>query len=259
MLGGLEAIRALATRRLSAAAIHRAGDLHLRRAHAIWNRMPRKPIALRPAGSRPPRATAKDRDGVSLDDARCAAGFEGPLASVRLPPGYYSAFVEMHIEQGPLLEQHNVPLGVVTAIAAPASLKIIDRRRRRSRGRRADAGSARCVSRGRRDRPGSGGERAIQRLERHRGNRGRVRSFSRRRQQRPQPRADGNRCARHRRSPARFRVAKNRAGLRGSRAPPRRQGKLGTRQRRSSGALRSACRGRARSKLAKRTACRSSA
>jgi N-carbamoyl-L-amino-acid hydrolase len=66
----------------------------------------------------------KDRDGVTLDDARCAAGFDGALSSVRLPPGYYSAFVEMHIEQGPLLERHDVPLGVVTAIAAPASLKI---------------------------------------------------------------------------------------------------------------------------------------
>jgi len=66
----------------------------------------------------------KDRDGVSLDDARSTAGFQGLLSSVRLPPAYYSAFVEMHIEQGPLLEQHKVPLGVVTAIAAPASLKI---------------------------------------------------------------------------------------------------------------------------------------
>jgi ureidoglycolate amidohydrolase len=65
-----------------------------------------------------------DRDGVSLDNARWAAGFEGPLSSVRLPPGAYSAFVEMHIEQGPLLEQRNVSLGVVTAIAAPAGLKI---------------------------------------------------------------------------------------------------------------------------------------
>src|ERR1700730_17778989 len=30
----------------------------------------------------------------------------------------------MHIEQGPLLERRQVPLGVVTAIAAPASLRI---------------------------------------------------------------------------------------------------------------------------------------
>jgi ureidoglycolate amidohydrolase len=65
-----------------------------------------------------------DRDGVSLDDARRAAGFEGPLASVRLSPGYYSAFVEMHIEQGPILEQRNIPIGIVTAIAAPSSLKV---------------------------------------------------------------------------------------------------------------------------------------
>jgi N-carbamoyl-L-amino-acid hydrolase len=74
----------------------------------------------------PAKAGARlDRDGVTLDNARWAAGFEGPLASVPLPPGYYSAFVEMHIEQGPMLERHNVPLGVVTAIAAPASLTII--------------------------------------------------------------------------------------------------------------------------------------
>ena len=46
------------------------------------------------------------------------------MASVGLPEGYYSAFVEMHIEQGPILERHNIPLGIVTAIAAPASLKI---------------------------------------------------------------------------------------------------------------------------------------
>jgi ureidoglycolate amidohydrolase len=64
-----------------------------------------------------------DRAGVSLEIARTTAGFEGPLASVRLPVGYYSAFVEMHIEQGPLLERHNIPLGVVTAIAAPAGFK----------------------------------------------------------------------------------------------------------------------------------------
>jgi N-carbamoyl-L-amino-acid hydrolase len=79
------------------------------------------------SGSLDPEAADryKDRDEVSLADARWAAGFVGPLESVRLPPGYYSAFVEMHIEQGPLLEQRNVPLGVVTAIAAPASFRIL--------------------------------------------------------------------------------------------------------------------------------------
>jgi ureidoglycolate amidohydrolase len=69
-------------------------------------------------------ARLKDRDGVSLDEARTAAGLTGSLEDVRLPAGYYSAFAELHIEQGPLLEQRGVPLGVVTAIAAPAGLKI---------------------------------------------------------------------------------------------------------------------------------------
>jgi len=69
-------------------------------------------------------AQLKDRDRVSLDQARSAAGFAGPLSSVRLPPECYFAFVELHIEQGPILEQRNIPIGVVTAIAAPASLNI---------------------------------------------------------------------------------------------------------------------------------------
>ena len=38
---------------------------------------------------------------------------------MRLPRGYYKAFVELHIEQGPLLERKRIPLGVVTKIAAP--------------------------------------------------------------------------------------------------------------------------------------------
>ncbi|PWT98768.1 MAG: Zn-dependent hydrolase, partial [Terriglobia bacterium] len=66
-----------------------------------------------------------DRDGASLDQVRTRAGFGGPLASVRLPEGYYSAFVELHIEQGPLLEQRGIDIGAVTAIAAPAGLKIL--------------------------------------------------------------------------------------------------------------------------------------
>ena len=39
-----------------------------------------------------------------------------------MAPGYYAGFIELHIEQGPLLEQQGIPIGIVTAIAAPASL-----------------------------------------------------------------------------------------------------------------------------------------
>jgi ureidoglycolate amidohydrolase len=67
----------------------------------------------------------KDREGLTLNEVRATAGFTGPLDTVRLAPGYYHAFVELHIEQGPLLERREIPLGVVTAIAAPASLRII--------------------------------------------------------------------------------------------------------------------------------------
>jgi ureidoglycolate amidohydrolase len=66
----------------------------------------------------------KDHDGKSLGEVRAAGGFVGALSAVRLPSGYYSAFIELHIEQGPLLERRQVPVGVVTAIAAPASIKI---------------------------------------------------------------------------------------------------------------------------------------
>jgi N-carbamoyl-L-amino-acid hydrolase len=69
-------------------------------------------------------ASLRDPEGATLDEVRAAAGFSGPLAGVALPPGAYHAFVELHIEQGPLLERGGIPLGVVTAIAAPATLHI---------------------------------------------------------------------------------------------------------------------------------------
>ena len=66
----------------------------------------------------------RDHEGRSLDEVRMAAGFTEGLARVPLPAGYYSAFVELHIEQGPLLEKENIPIGVVTQIAAPASIRL---------------------------------------------------------------------------------------------------------------------------------------
>jgi ureidoglycolate amidohydrolase len=66
----------------------------------------------------------KDSEGSSLDEVRERAGVRGELGAVKLPSAYYKAFVELHIEQGPLLERERIPLGVVTSIAAPASLNI---------------------------------------------------------------------------------------------------------------------------------------
>jgi ureidoglycolate amidohydrolase len=61
--------------------------------------------------------------GLALADVRNAAGFAGTLASVKLTQGYYDAWVELHIEQGPLLERESIQLGIVTGIAAPASFR----------------------------------------------------------------------------------------------------------------------------------------
>ena len=66
-----------------------------------------------------PQATT----GLTLHDVRTAAGFSAPLNTVPLPPRYYHAWVELHIEQGPLLEREGIPIGIVTNIAAPASYR----------------------------------------------------------------------------------------------------------------------------------------
>jgi N-carbamoyl-L-amino-acid hydrolase len=66
----------------------------------------------------------RDKQGRGLDELRTAAGFTGELESVRLEPGHFHQFVELHIEQGPLLEREGLDLGIVTHIAAPASMRI---------------------------------------------------------------------------------------------------------------------------------------
>lgn len=63
----------------------------------------------------------KDEQGRTLEEVRAAAGYTGALASVQLGAEAYSGFVELHIEQGPLLEAQDQAIGIVTAIAAPAS------------------------------------------------------------------------------------------------------------------------------------------
>jgi ureidoglycolate amidohydrolase len=66
----------------------------------------------------------RDPDGRSLDDLRSAAGCSGSLESVRLPAGYYHSFVELHIEQGPVLEARGIPIGIVEHIAGPSSYRV---------------------------------------------------------------------------------------------------------------------------------------
>ncbi len=66
----------------------------------------------------------RDDHGVAFGELRKRAGNSDALDGARLPTDAYHAFVELHIEQGPLLERADVAIGAVTHIAAPAALRV---------------------------------------------------------------------------------------------------------------------------------------
>ncbi len=58
-----------------------------------------------------------DVDGISMLDAMKQAGLDiSEIANLRRDPSQYSGFIEVHIEQGPVLNELGLPLGVVTSI-----------------------------------------------------------------------------------------------------------------------------------------------
>jgi ureidoglycolate amidohydrolase len=66
-----------------------------------------------------------DVDGISLRRwLEKIYGVEPDLSSVAKPKGAYAGFVELHIEQGPLLDRAGIEIGVVESIAAPATLRV---------------------------------------------------------------------------------------------------------------------------------------
>jgi allantoate deiminase len=67
----------------------------------------------------------KDDDGVTLRAALDAFGLEGnEIAEARRVAAQVSAFIEVHIEQGPVLESEDLALGVVSAIAGASRFNI---------------------------------------------------------------------------------------------------------------------------------------
>jgi N-carbamoyl-L-amino-acid hydrolase len=61
----------------------------------------------------------QDADGVRMRDAMGAAGLPGTLDAIQAlkrDASRYLGFVEVHIEQGPVLNELDLPLGVVTSI-----------------------------------------------------------------------------------------------------------------------------------------------
>jgi allantoate deiminase len=68
---------------------------------------------------------ARDRDGIVLADALAAFGRDpSRIAAASRSRNSVLAFVEAHIEQGPVLETKNAALGVVTSIAGQWRLKV---------------------------------------------------------------------------------------------------------------------------------------
>jgi N-carbamoyl-L-amino-acid hydrolase len=59
----------------------------------------------------------KDTDGITMQSAMALAGLNpADIAKLQRKPADYLGFVEVHIEQGPVLSELNLPLGVVTSI-----------------------------------------------------------------------------------------------------------------------------------------------
>src|SRR5262249_14979198 len=58
----------------------------------------------------------EDRDGVRFLDALATYADAGAPRPARRPPGSVHAFVELHIEQGGVLEARRIAVGAVTAI-----------------------------------------------------------------------------------------------------------------------------------------------
>lgn len=59
----------------------------------------------------------KDADGITLRDAMQHAGLCIPdIPKLKRDPAQYLGFVEIHIEQGPVLNEIDLPLGIVTSI-----------------------------------------------------------------------------------------------------------------------------------------------
>lgn len=65
-----------------------------------------------------------DAAGDSYNVVRTRAGFSGTIASAAIEDDYYHSWIELHIEQGPELEDHRLPIGIVTAIAAPSTMTV---------------------------------------------------------------------------------------------------------------------------------------
>ncbi|MGL4439736.1 MAG: allantoate amidohydrolase [Bosea sp. (in: a-proteobacteria)] len=68
---------------------------------------------------------ARDTDGISVREALVAFGGDPDgVAALKRAPGSLAGYIELHIEQGPVLEVNNEPVGIVTAINAQTRARV---------------------------------------------------------------------------------------------------------------------------------------
>lgn len=65
----------------------------------------------------------KDKDGITTIEAMSKIGLD-PSLPKRRNPNSIKAFLELHIEQGPILEEKNIPIGVVEAIVGLTQFEV---------------------------------------------------------------------------------------------------------------------------------------
>ena len=65
----------------------------------------------------------KDKDGISTEEAMVKIGLDPSLPKKR-DPKTIKAFLEMHIEQGPILEERSIPIGIVEAIVGLTQFEV---------------------------------------------------------------------------------------------------------------------------------------
>jgi len=79
------------------------------------------------AGTFDPAALAgRDADGISMGEALAAFGGDsGAIAALARNPTDVLGYVELHIEQGPVLEAENLAVGIVTAINGASRFAVV--------------------------------------------------------------------------------------------------------------------------------------
>ncbi len=74
---------------------------------------------------RPEDLESEDRDGVSIAEAMRASGLDPErIGEAARAAGSVHSYVELHIEQGGILESRALPVGIVTGIAGPMWLRL---------------------------------------------------------------------------------------------------------------------------------------